>query len=331
MRNYVIHLPNDPTREKAGWTQDVWNQFECTAYNFDCSATYAEWQRDFIEIQHDNGYVPPVAPSRFDGPTINGPWWGGAIVYNPWMIYRFYGDRRLLDESYPAMKRQTAYLESIAKDDVVSWGLGDWLEVGSVRPIMTPVPFTSTAAYAWFTSLVARSAEITGRKEEALQYKARADRLNRSFHRQFYNAKTGVYAKGSQTSQVLPLALGLTPADQVAKVRERLVEAVREKKNHLSTGFIGTPVLLTGLSRRRIGRTGLEDRHAARLSRLVRHAFQSRKHGHDRDVGRQRRADALARRADQRSGSTARWPAFAPIRKTPASSTSSFVPRLSAS
>ena len=40
-----------------------------------------------------------------------------------------------------------------------------------------------------------------------MQYKAKADRLNQSFHRQFYNAKTGVYAKGSQTSQALPLAL----------------------------------------------------------------------------------------------------------------------------
>ena len=211
VRNYVIQLPNDPTREKAGWTQDVWNQFECTAYNFDCRATYEEWQRDFIEIQHANGYVPPVAPSRFDGPTINGPWWGGVIVYNPWLIYRFYGDRRVLEESYPAMKRQVAYLESIARDDVVSWGLGDWLEVGSVRPVMTPVPFTSTAAYAWFTDLVARSAEITGRKDEALRYRAKADRLNESFHRHFYNAQSGVYAKGSQTSQVLPLAVGLTP------------------------------------------------------------------------------------------------------------------------
>ena len=247
LHNYVIHLPNDPVREKAGWDQDIWNQFECTACNFDCLATYAEWQRDLIEEQHANGYVPPVVPSRFDGPTINGPWWGGSIVYNPWLIYRFYGDRRLLDESYTAMKRQTAYLESIAKGDVVSWGLGDWLEVGSVRPIMTPVPFTSTAAYAWFTRLVARSAEITGRDKEAAEYDAKAERLNQSFHRQFYNAKTGVYAKGSQTSQVLPLALGLTPADQAAKVRQRLAEAVRAKKDHLSTGFVGTPVLLTGL------------------------------------------------------------------------------------
>ena len=31
-------------------------------------------------------------------------------------------------------------------------------------------------------------------------------------------------------------------------MRERLVEAVRAKKDHLSTGFVGTPVLLTGLS-----------------------------------------------------------------------------------
>lgn len=247
LHNYLIHLPNDPVREKAGWDQDIWNQFECTAYNFDCRATYTEWQRDLIDEQHANGYVPPVVPSRFDGPTINGPWWGGSIVYNPWLIYRFYGDRQVLDESYPAMKRQVGYLGSIAKDGVVSWGLGDWLEVGSVRPVNTPVPFTSTAAYAWFSQLVARTATITGHKTEAAELLEQAKQRNETFHRHFYNDKTGVYAKGSQTSQVLPLVLGLTSADQKAKVRQQLVKAVHEKKDHLSTGFVGTPILLTGL------------------------------------------------------------------------------------
>ena len=73
MRNYVVHIPNDPVREKAGWTQDVENAFDAYSYAFDAREMYLKWQHDFLEIIHDNGYVPPVVPGRFDGPTINGP------------------------------------------------------------------------------------------------------------------------------------------------------------------------------------------------------------------------------------------------------------------
>ena len=317
LHNYVIHLPNDPVREKAGWDQDIWNQFECTAYNFDCLATYAEWQRDLIEEQHANGYVPPVVPSRFDGPTINGPWWGGSIVYNPWLIYRFYGDRRVLGESYPAMKSQVGYLESIAKDGVVSWGLGDWLEVGSVRPVMTPVPFTSTAAYAWFTRLVARSAEILGPNggSRAVQGQGRGGRrrfqppLLQRRHRRLRQrqpdepaAAVGAGADAGRPDCESPTAAGRSGPGEEGPSEHRL------RRN-------ADPA--DRLVRQRAGRVGLANCHPARLSRLVRHALQPRQHGDDR-----RRGTATACRCRRWPGRSApgfivRWPAFAPITEQP--------------
>jgi alpha-L-rhamnosidase len=247
VQNYIVHIPNDPTREKAGWTQDIESGFFETVYNFNSLAMYSKWQRDFLDIIHANGYMPPVAPGRFDGPTINGPWWGGAVVYTPWWLYEFYGDRAILAESYAAMKAQFGYLGSIATNGIVSWGLGDWMEVGSVRPKRTPILLTSTCAYYWFGCILRDTAGLLGKPEEAKQFAASAAEIRAAYNRQFFNAETGDYASGSQTCQLVSLIFGLVPEEKRGLVLERFAERVAKDDHHLTTGFVGTPLLLQGL------------------------------------------------------------------------------------
>ena len=248
LRNYNIHIPNDPTREKAGWTQDVESGFFETVYNFQAAPMYRKWQQDFLDIIHTNGYVPPVAPGRFDGPTINGPWWGGVIIYCPWFIYQFYGDREILAESYPAMQLQFDYLGTLATNNILRWGLGDWMEVGSVRPKATPVPLTSTCAYFYFARILSQTAALLGASADAQRYARHAAQIREAYNREFLNAETGQYASGSQASQLVSLYFGLAPEDKRELVLRRLVERIAQDKDHLSTGFVATPILLTGLA-----------------------------------------------------------------------------------
>lgn len=248
IKNYVVHIPNDPTREKAGWTQDVETAFDVTAYNFDCAAMYCKWQQDFLDIQHNNGYVPPVVPSRFDGQTINGPWWGGMIVYLPWKIYQNFADLGILEESYPAMKKQVDYLTSISDNHIIKWGLGDWMEPGSVRPVKTPVPLTSTIAFYYFSNIVSQTAHLLGKTEDEKKYAVLAGDIKKSYNQTFLNDKTGEYALGSQASQLLSLTLRLVPADKEKIVRQALLRRIEADSMHLSTGFVATPFLLNGLT-----------------------------------------------------------------------------------
>jgi alpha-L-rhamnosidase len=247
IRNYIVHIPNDPTREKAGWTQDIESGFPETVLNFDSAAMYVKWQRDFLDSIKTNGYMPPVSPGRFDGPTINGPWWGGVVIYAPWWIYEFYGDREILAESYPAMKAQLAYLGGIASNNIVRWGLGDWMEVGSVRPVRTPVPLTSTCAYYWFARILEQTARLLGEEADAVGFGSKADEIRTSYNREFFNPETGDYASGSQTCQLVSLCFGLVHEDKRDMVRRRLAERIAKDDYHLTTGFVGTPLLLTGL------------------------------------------------------------------------------------
>jgi alpha-L-rhamnosidase len=248
MRNYVVHLPNDPVREKAGWTQDVENAFDVYAYTYDCSSMYVKWQHDFLDIIHGDGYVPPVVPGRFDGPTINGPWWGGMVVYQPWKIYQYFGDIKILKESFDAMKKYTGYLESIDSSYIVKWGLGDWLEPGSVRPVKTPVPVTSTIAFYNIACITAKTASILGNKKDSEYYFTLSEKIKASFNQTYFNNETGEYALYSQTSQIMPLYFGITPESKRQLVISALEKKIEADSNHVGTGFVGTPFILTGLS-----------------------------------------------------------------------------------
>ena len=249
-RNFIVHYPNDPVREKAGWTQDAQSGFEVMSYNYDCVSMYCKWQHDFLDNQHENGYVSTVVPSRFDGPTINGPWWGGMIVYLPWKIYQYFADQRLLEKSYPSMKKYVDYLTSISDNHIVKWGLGDWLEPGSgsVNPKQTPVPLTSTIAYYYFSNIVSQTAHLLGKTEDEKKYAVLAGDIKKSYNQTFLNDKTGEYALGSQASQLMSLTLGLVPKDNEKIVRDALLHKIEVDSMHLSTGFVSTPFLLNGLT-----------------------------------------------------------------------------------
>jgi alpha-L-rhamnosidase len=213
---------------------------------------YVKWQRDFLDIIHENGYVPPVAPGRFDGPTINGPWWGGMIVYLPWKLYQQYADKRILEESYGAMKKYVGYLHTIDSSYIVTWGLGDWLEPGTehdgARPKMTPVPVTSTIGFYLYADITARTAAILGFNEDLAYYSDLANKIKGAFNQHFFNPETGRYAKFSQASQVLPLRFGMVPEDKRQLVTRQLVEKIAAADDHPGTGFVSTPVFLASLS-----------------------------------------------------------------------------------
>ena len=249
INNYIVHLPNDPTREKSGWVQDIQGGFDVNAYNFNVAGMYRKWQYDFNDIVHSNGYVPPVVPSRFDGPTINGPWWGGMIIYNTEKLYEYYQDLDIVCDSYDGMKRYLGYLQSISKDHIVEWGLGDWMEPSSEggRPTSTPVPLTSTIAFYHFTKKMAVFAGLLHQSSDSLYFEKQALFIKKSYNRRFLNTQTGQYALGSQAAQLMSLHFGLVPDDKRELVLQKLREAIARQNGHLSTGFVATPVLLTTL------------------------------------------------------------------------------------
>ena len=101
------------------------------------------------------------------------PEWGSAFVIVPWQQYQFDGDRQLLRRYYDGMKRYVAYLGSKACEHIVSHGLGDWYDIGPGPPgpaQLTPNALTATAFYYYDTWILAQTAAILDKPQEAEQY-----------------------------------------------------------------------------------------------------------------------------------------------------------------
>jgi len=122
------------------------------------------------------------------------------------------------------------------------------MEVGSVRPKRTPVPLTSTCAYYWFACILHDTATLLGKPDEAKQFAVAATEIRAAYNREFFNPETGDYASGSQTCQLVSLFFGLVPDGKRELVLQRLAERVAKDNDHLTTGFVGTPLLLQGLT-----------------------------------------------------------------------------------
>ena len=249
------HRPRDPAREKLGWTQDAWQLEEMGFYNFDYVTIYRERLRDMLDGQESNGHVPPVDPTAgwgklgTKGAIYSDPWWGGALIYGSWILYQYFDDRRLLEENYDGMKRYVDYLSMTADDYIVDWNLGDWGEVGTMGgPKRTPRDQTCTSGYYFLTDIVSHTALILGKENDASKYRALADKIRHKFNKKFLDPETGMYAIDSQTAQALPLYLGMVPQDKKNLIIEQLLKSIADRKNHLSTGFVGTMALMRGLS-----------------------------------------------------------------------------------
>jgi alpha-L-rhamnosidase len=180
--------------------------------------------------------------------------WADAAVIVPWTIYRMYGDERILEEQYQSMAAWIANMRRRAGDDLIlreGEHFGDWLSYRSNdhrRPSGPTDPeMLATAFFAYSTGLVADVARILNRISDVAAYDALANRVREAFIREFITP-SGRLSPNTQTAYVLALAFDLVPDEMKASAANRLVEEIRRFDNHLTTGFLGTPLLLHVLS-----------------------------------------------------------------------------------
>lgn len=236
--NYVTFLPNDSSREFKAWMEDPVNMLRSATYLFESQTMYERWQFDILDGQRPDGNLPNVAPGAFFD-SYTSVWWGGTAIWLPWYGRIYYGDDRLLEESYPGMKKFVDFMGTTAKDSIIEWGLADWMPVEE-----TPIPLINTPGYYLCADIVSRTAELIGKPDEAKQYRRLADQIAGKFNAKYLDRRTGVYGPGTQAAQTLPLALGIVPSDVRPAAQQALLSNIAAHTGHLSTGFVSTPYML---------------------------------------------------------------------------------------
>ncbi|MGW3665187.1 alpha-L-rhamnosidase [Streptomyces sp. NPDC005141] len=242
-RGNFLSVPTDtPARdERLGWTGDI-NVFAPTAaYTMESARFLAKWLVDLRDGQTAEGAFTDVAPMV--GTVGNGvAGWGDAGVTVPWSLYQAYGDRQVLADAWSSVQAWLAYLERHS-DGLLrpAGGYGDWLNVSDE----TPKDVIATAYFAHSADLAARMAEELG--EDPAPYAGLFERVREAF-RDAYVGADGKVQGDTQTAYVLALSMNLLPDALRTAAAGRLVDLIRAKDWHLSTGFLGTPRLLPVLT-----------------------------------------------------------------------------------
>lgn len=244
-----LAVPTDcPQRdERLGWTGDSQIFCQSGCYNMYSEAFYEKYIGDVMDAQYINGAFTDIAPYIHwpnQDPLVGcgNAAWGDAGVIMPWLMYKNYGNVRILEECYPNIVRYIDLLEKTTVDDIrTPMCYGDWLCVG------TPVPFPviDTLYMIYVTELAINIARLVGDEKDALRFEGYAARYRKAFLKLLVK-EDGEIDGDTQTGYVLALRFGIAKDDPelYAKFANKLIKAMEAADYHLTTGFVGVKELL---------------------------------------------------------------------------------------
>jgi len=244
-RGNMHSVPTDcPQRdERLGWMGDAQIFAPTASYNMNMARFFSKWMRDIIDCQDADGAVHDVNPAIVvQGPAK--PGWGDAVIVIPWVVYNFYGDKRIIEENYDGMAAWVAYMQEHSKGLLYERsGYGDWIAV-----VESPKEPIGAAYFYYCAKLMAKMAFVVDKSEDSQKYNQLAQKIAAAFNEKFLDKTTNQYQGATQTANLLPLMFGITPDEFKRPVAENIIKDVVGRNNHPSTGFLGTAYLLPALS-----------------------------------------------------------------------------------
>ena len=250
--NMASVLTDCPHREKLGWVEQAYLMQYSLQYRYNMSRIYGKIIRDMYLSQTEEGMIPSIAPEyvRFKEGFEDTPEWGSAFIISSWYAYLWYGDDRTLAEFYPAMKRYMNYLASRAKDHIISYGLGDWFDIGPDVPgnsQLTSNGVTATATYYYNAVIMQKIARLLGISEDVEVYEKLATDIKVSFNRTFLDSSSNIYDRNSQTTNAIVLFMDLADEAHKQIVVDNLVRDIQSRNYALTAGDIGYRYVLRAL------------------------------------------------------------------------------------
>lgn len=268
--NNLHGIPTDtPMYDKVGWTADGHLYADSAFRDLRMTRFYEKWMQDFADSQYGGGPIDGAIGGAVPAMTFidqffgSDPAWTGAYFQVNWDLYQYAGDVDALRRHYLPMTRLLSYWERELRRRGGFWiadliGFGDWYPPGypfGFAPeghVLVETGYVIEAA-----RVLARIARLLGRDDDAARHDAFVAEFARTFNDAFLDRDRGVYRTPGtpaeneyrQTSNLLPLYLGIVPDDVRRAVVDNLVRDVRDTHGkHLDTGAIGTRLLLPVLT-----------------------------------------------------------------------------------
>jgi alpha-L-rhamnosidase len=255
---YSYHsFPMDcPWYERTGWGGDANCTAEMALHNFDMIHANRKWMQDYEDNMAPNGNVYFIVPQGMPGRVAleekhrnHSPWWMLPPVFIPYWQYQMTADLRLLEEFYPIMKRRMNHeVEINLVDNLASSHWGDW--VAPFSQLLPKARETQATAIVFHAlKCMEEVALLLGHSEDARAWAMRAEEVNRAYNDKYYDAEKKLYWRPGetaycQTSNLLPLAYGMVPPEDLAAVQKNLGVHI----NRIQTGVVGAKYLLPVLT-----------------------------------------------------------------------------------
>ena len=253
-RDNFLDIPTDcPQRdERLGWTGDAQVFSWTAAFNRNTALFYKKWMRDVAAESSLEKGVPHVVPDILDSYSSSA--WSDVAVIVPWVVYQIYGDKGILEENWKCMHEWVDYIKNNCGENGLwqsGFQYGDWLaldkEESADRTGATDKYMIANAYYLYVTELVKKTAEVLGKDEEAKKYAELYETTLDAFRREYYT-ETGRIVSETQTGAIISLYFNLAREKDRKRILNTLLTNIGNHKNHLATGFVGTPYICHTLS-----------------------------------------------------------------------------------
>jgi alpha-L-rhamnosidase len=232
-----------PHRERFAYGGDIVTSNDAFMLNYDMAGFYAKTARDWHDSALEDGMLTDTAPDV--GIQYCGVGWAMVHPLLQTQLYRYYGDRRIVEEQYATSKRWLDLVRKSTTDLILRRGLHDHecLQREETPPMVTPL-------YRESARMLSQLARILGRNEEADDFQRLAEQIKAAYVARFLSPGTGVVASGIQSVQAFALVLDMLPEAERPAALEHLIRDIHEKNDgRLTTGIFGTKYMLEGLSR----------------------------------------------------------------------------------
>lgn len=246
-RGNFVSIPTDcPQRdERLGWMGDAGAFWRTGTYNFDIEAFTHKFILDITDAQTAAGAFTDVSPNIL-GPRPGAPGWGDAGIFIPYATWLQYGDAAAVERSWSAMERWMDFILKNNPDYVRRKALGnnyaDWLAPDQ----NTPRILIDTAYWALIAREMVEMAKALHRPADAEKYQQVYDHIAAAYRTEFVK-EDGSVAGNTQTGYLATIFTGIAQSSLRENMVDRLVKNIEAHGNHLSTGFLGTPFLLSVL------------------------------------------------------------------------------------
>ncbi len=238
----VFSVQSDcPGREKMGYGADIVVTANSYLYNFDMANFYSKTVNDFANDQQPDGGITEIAPytgiaDRGYGGQSGPLGWQLAFPYVQKQLYTFYGDKKIIEDNYPAFKKQMDFLQSKAINGLFHWDISDHIALDP-----RPEAFTAAAFYYHHAVLAAEFATILNKKEDEVTYGKLAQQIKERIIQKYLVPNTGRFDNATQSAQLFALWYDLSPENKLSF--EVLMSEFNRHKNHVSSGIFGVMMM----------------------------------------------------------------------------------------